>query len=280
MLSALVIMLSVYQFSPANAKIVVRMILYEILERLVEYFYLPRLERLEKKIGCRLAFRNLPDCYINGWMSCDMTRTWKNAGIDIERGVNYFTMGKIVDGTSSRFDLAASEYQSWFGGYTVKLTSPKAWSFEDHFKLAIADQNSWLRRYGDPNPMTTVRGWKAAEVGKIQIGSYGGTLYEFGCTTHSDVGGGRNALKLRLACMGMATVFNLSNPRLKLKEGNLRPRSSGDSYASLRLRGYMAIFNIGNNKKVVFYANGTSDTFATLKEDLSNALRSCEIIKM
>jgi hypothetical protein len=213
-----------------------------------------------------------------------MTKTWQRFGLDIEKGANYFTMGEVVDGTSSRFDLNAAEYQSWLGGYMVKLATEKMLSVEDHFRLAIADQNSWLRWYGDPEPDTTIEGFEPIEVGKIQVGQYFGTLYEFGCKTHSDVGGSYKTKKLRLASMWMAALFNLSNPNLKITGKELRPRTSGRSYERLRLHGYIAIFDMAENVKVVLYGNGFideekhTDTFTILKSNLLNAMKSCEIL--
>jgi hypothetical protein len=215
-----------------------------------------------------------------------MTRTWKRFGLEIEQGLNHFTMGKVVNGMSSRFDRTAPEYQSWLGGYTVKLDSDKPWDFEDHFKLAIADQNSWLRRYGDPAPKTNIAGFKFTEVSKIQLGEYAGTLYEFGCRTHSDVGTNPKTFKLLYGIYGMEALFNLYNPNLGLKAKALLPRSSQNPYEPLELRGFFAIFDIEPRVKAVLYGNGAvvpgpssqTDTFEVLKPDLLAAMESCEII--
>lgn len=258
----------------------------EKLARFVQYLYIPKFRKLERKIGYKLIFRDIPSDYINGWMSCDMTQTWQNFGLDVVAGANYWTVGKIIDGESSRFDPNSLEYQSWMGGYTVKLVPKVIWTPEDHFKLAIADQNSWLKHYGDPRPLTSTRGWSFTEAGKIQIGPYSGQLYEFGCTTHDDIGRGYRAMKLRLASLWMAASFNLSNPNLKLMGYEFMPRKSDNLYRKLKLIGYMAIFEITENVKVVLYANGFIDeekhvdTFTVLKDDLLNAMRSCEILTL
>jgi hypothetical protein len=167
-----------------------------ILEKFAKHFYLPKFRKIEHKIGCKLIFDNIPGDYINGWVVCEMTKTWQRAGLDITKGANYFTMGKLVKGESSRFERDEVEYESWLGGYTVKLSSKKSWPARDHFKLAIADQNSWLKWYGDKKPMTSIAGWKFIDAGKIQLGQYSGRLYDFGCTTHSNVGSGYKSLKL------------------------------------------------------------------------------------
>jgi hypothetical protein len=68
-----------------------------------------------------------------------MTKTWHRAGLDAS-GVNYFTIGKVVNGNSTWFDFASDYYQSWLGGYMVKLANPAKWTLKDHYNLALADQ--------------------------------------------------------------------------------------------------------------------------------------------
>lgn len=256
-----------------------------IQNKLVSFIFSKKLRKVENKIGYRLIFRTIPDLYINGWVACEMTKTWKRFGLDIEKGANYFTMGKIVNGISSRFDRNYPEYQSWLGGYTVRLKQGAPWSVEDHFKLAIADQNSWLRKwYGDPKPMTTIEGWKFNQVDTIRIGQYSGTLYEFGCTTHSDVGDGHKTVNMYLASIFMTAMFNFSNSNLHFKPSIFRPKASSSPYEILKLPGYIAIFDIEENVKVVLYGNGAivdqTDTFEIIKEDIHKAMQSCEILKI
>jgi hypothetical protein len=256
--------------------------------------YFQKIKKLERSIGYKLIFQNIPATYINGVMSCDMTKTWKEFGLDIERGANYFTMGAVVDGTSSRFRRDAAQYQSWLGGYVVKLATKKAWSFQDHFDLAVADQKSWLARYGDPSPLCTTENAELHSMGKIMIGGYAGYLYEFGCVTHSDVGGGHGTLPLRLAATGMAAMFNLSSPALNIKGTALRPAAAGNRYETITLKGYIAVVNVEDGVNVVLYGNGAIipdgdlktdkspalDTFEILKGDLLTAMKSCEIVKV
>ncbi len=257
---------------------------------LARYVYSRSLEKLEKSIGCKLVFHTIPDRYINGIVAGAMTGTWRKFGLDVEAGANHWTVGRVASGISTRYDRNAPEYQSWLGGYTVRLGSERMFSFQDHFRLAIADQNGWLRRYGDPKPLTSIDGWNPIEVGKIKSGNYEGTLYEFGCTTHSDVGRYNDTLKLRLAAKIIAQLFKVSNPKLILRGSDFLPRPSlsGDSYEIIDLKGFIAIFDIKPKVKVVLYANGAlvasgsskHDTFETLREDLLRALRACEIIEL
>ena len=140
--------------------------------------------------------------------------------------------------------------------------------------------------YGDPEPITTIEDWKFTPITTLHIGQYSGTLYEGGCTTHSDVGGGYKSGKLKIASDVMAILFNLSSPNLRLKGSALRPKISGDSYEILKLRGYIAIFDVEKRVKVVLYGNGaaipkgesSTDTFLTLKNDLLKAIQSCDIL--
>lgn len=258
-----------------------------ILQKFARLIFLPKIREVEAEIGCKLVFRNIPPEYINGWVSWDMTGNFKRFGLDIEAGADYWTMGKIVHDVSTRYDRNTPEYQSWLGGYTVKLASKRTWTVEDHFKLAIADQNSWLKTYGDPNPATSVQGWTFTPVGSIHNGPYAGALYEGGCTTDSDVGNRDNTFRPWLESIVMAALFNSSNPDLHLLSKELRPNTSSKSYETLKLHGYIAIFDVEENVKVVLYGNGAlvlrkdgeTDTFLALKNHLHNAMQSCEIIK-
>lgn len=258
----------------------------KIFQKLAQYIYLPKLRKLEKEIGYMLVFNYIPNRYIPAVMLCNMTRTWKSFGLNVDKGLNHFTMGGVANGMSSRFDRTAPQYQSWLGGYTVKTSSDKPWDFAEHFKLAIADQNSWLRRFGDPNPRTTIEGWKLAEIDKIQLGQYSGTLYEFGCTTHSDVGANHRTPKLLFGIYGMAALYNLANSSLALKPNDFLPKGSDHPHETLDLKGYIAIFDLAPKVKTVLYGCGvtnnntfTSDTFEILKEDLLKAMKSCEIVE-
>ncbi len=251
-----------------------------IYQTLLKYLYIPQLKKLEKDIGCKLVFHHIPNRYINGIMSCGMTSTFQKFGLDILKGKNHFTMGKIVEGKSSRFNKEATEYQSWLGGYTVKLASEKMFTVEDHFKLAIADQNSWLEWYGDPKPFTDASGFTPIEIDKIQLGRHSGTLYEFGTRTHIDIGLSHKTLKLNFATHTMAGLFNLYSPSLIVTSDSLIPKPSDNPYEIIDLKGFIAIFDIKPKVKAILYANGTTDTFEALREDLLNTIKSCEIVEI
>ena len=174
------------------------------------------------------------------------------------------------------------------GGYTVKLATERPWSVKDYCKLAVADQNSWLRWYGDPKPLTTIEGWKYTEMSKIQIGKYLGTLYEGGFTTHSDVGLDHKTMSLRFAVHSMAALYNLANSNLVLQPDAFIPRCTDNPYERIDGKVYLGIFDIKPKVKVVLYGNGlivpnqssTTDTFEVLKEGFLNTMKSCEIIEV
>lgn len=254
--------------------------------KLTYFFYLPKLRRLEVAIGYKLKFNKIPSGYIQAVMSCEMTETWKRYGLNVAKGLNHFTMGKVVNGTSTRFDPKALEYQSWIGGYTFKLNSEELWTSKDHFKFAIADQNSWLRRYGDPSPDTVVQNAEPKEVGIINLGKHTGTLYELQATTHSDVGIHRKSLSLLYGMYGMAALYNLANPNLELEPGNFAPQVTNKPFENLELGGYYVIFNLKPRVKMILYANGVINnsskfnTFERLKDEFLDSFRSCEILEI
>lgn len=250
-------------------------------------FLLNKLKRAENKIGYKLLFKNIPDIWINGLMRCDMTHTWQKFGLKIYRGANYFTIGKIKDGISTRFDFAEPQYQSWLGGYTVKLKEAREWNLQDHLNLAVADQNSWLRRYGDTNPVCNFREADSKTIGLISLGDYSGTLYEGSCITHSDVGNGFANMWLKISAIVMVAAFNVFNSMLNLCGKSLRSKDRGRNYETLKLKGYIAIFDVEKDVKVVLYGNGVVEndevkinTFEIIKNDILRAMKSCEIVKV
>lgn len=249
---------------------------------------LNKLKQAEYEIGYKLVFKNIPDIWIDGIMRCDMTRTWKKFGLKISRGANYFTVGKIKDSISTRFDFAAPQYQSWLGGYIVKLKQGQEWNLQNHLNLAVADQRSWLKRYGDPNPFCDFKEENCRVINdSMKLGNYPGILYEGSCITHSDVGNGFAKIWLKISAIVMSSAFNVFNPTLNLEGKVLRPNDKGRNYETLKLSGYIAIFNIEKDVKVVLYGVGVVEndnvkinTFEIIKNEILQAMKACKIVKV
>ncbi len=254
---------------------------------LANLFLLNKLKRAENEIGYKLNFKKIPDIWINSLMRFDMTRLWKNFGLKILRGANYFTFGKVKDGLSTRFNFGEPQYQSWLGGYTVKLEQGQEWNLQDHLNLAVADQESWLKRYGDPDPLCKFEEEYSKILGPIKLGNYSGALYEFSCVTHSDAGNGFARIWLKISAVVMAAALNVFSPTLNLQGKSLRPGDKGRNYETLKLSGYIAIFNIEKDVKVVLYGNGVVpndevkiNTLEIIRNDILAAMNSCEIVKV
>lgn len=260
----------------------------KIMKFIANIILLNKLRQAEREIGYKLVFKEIPDLWINGLMRCDMTRTWKKFGLKISRGANYFTVGKTKDDISTRFDFATPQYQSWLGGYTVKLKQGQEWTLQNHLNLAVADQRSWLKRYGDPHPFCDFKEEDCRVIdNSIRLGNYSGTLYEGICTTHSDVGNGFANVWLKLSAVVMTSAFNVFNPALNLRGKTLRPQDKGKSYEILKLKGYISIYDIEKDVKVVLYGVGVVEndkvrinTFEIIKNEILQAMKSCEIAKV
>jgi hypothetical protein len=252
--------------------------------------FLPHIKKNDRKLGYKLVFHDIPPRFINGVVPWDMTSLWQRFGLKVEAGSNYWTIGRIVNGISTRYDRRSPEYQAWLGGYIVKLLPETYWTPEDHINLAVADQNSWLKNYGDPDPKTSFDGFEWSQRGAIRNGEYSGMLYEGGCVTHSDVGlyPTTTSIYIYFAQFVRAALLNLSNRSLHIKGKMLVPESTADRYEALELHGYFAIFDLGNNTHVVLYGNGAIvlnkecaiDTFPMIEEDLLAAMNTCEIVKV
>jgi hypothetical protein len=70
------------------------------------------------RLGYRLSLNGKPEGFINGLMIADMSNTWRKAGINC-KGLNYFTLGELRDGLSTRFIPDHDFYQAWLGGYLI-----------------------------------------------------------------------------------------------------------------------------------------------------------------
>ena len=260
--------------------------LERIAEPLLRLTTLPALRKAERRVGYRLVFRDIPRRFVDGMVAGDMRRPWRRAGIDVEAGAAYWTIGRVTGGRSATFDRDAPEYQAWLGGYVVRFPAGTLYRAEDQMRLAMAAQDGWLRTYGDPHPRTEVVGMRA--LGAIRNSGYAGTLYEGDFATHSDVGDGRRSARAIVHPYVIAAAYNVSNPALGIRAGNvLVPRSSDRPYEALTARSLIALYDLGGNAyailqgtgAVVARESGSEDRFAVIRDDLARALRACEIAK-
>jgi hypothetical protein len=217
-----------------------------------------------------------------------MTQTWAKHQIHAI-GVNYFTVGEVVDGVSSRFIRASKQYQSWLGGYLVHFINKQHFDLQDHFNLAIADQTNWLGSFGDPKPYFEMPAGKSLPPQPFSIGQYQGQLYEFnGGPSHSDVGHRNNRPFSRFRMAIMAQMFDLSNSNLRLTSRNFTPPVTTDDYEMLTLKGYVAVMPIEPAIYLILYGNGSvtrtyvgdHDYFQELRFDILTAFRSVQIEKV
>ncbi len=258
--------------------------------KLFAFLYAFHMRRLEREVGYKVTFSNIPSTWINGWMTFDIGKSWAKYGIKAQ-GVDYFTLGSLgQDDISSRFLRSEKQYQSWLGAYLVKFKENREFSIQDHFNLAVADQKNWLGDFGDARPFIKMPVESITSTMPITVGGYEGFLYEFsGGPSQSDVGSKSNNLRNRILMGLMASMFNSCNPKLHLKGKNFIPKQITHEYETVILKGYVAILTLEKNIKVVLYGNGATlldttasdgDYYPLLKDDIVTAFRSVIINKL
>ncbi len=243
----------------------------------------------EKRLGFKLDFPTLSSSLIQGKVIYEMDDVWKKEGLDAI-GTNYFTFGAIENGKSSRFDPSSPYFQTWLGGYIVKFSQKKSWQINDHFRLAKADQDNWLRIYGNNRPQVNIDSKNIEELGPMEINGFKGALYRGNIFSDSDVDKGKINLYNRIKIAGLALYFNQSNRKLNINSNHLMPSKEHNlkSNQNIKLRGYIAILEITEAIKVVLYANAAiykddqdidHDNFKLLDNELLQMIKSIEIKK-
>ncbi|MES2630824.1 MAG: hypothetical protein V4611_02615 [Patescibacteria group bacterium] len=222
----------------------------EKLTQLVAKSILSNELKLQKKVGYRLVFKNLPDDWIDGYALVDMTLTWHSYGLPI-KGLNYFTVGSLKNGLSSRFLTNDDLYQAWLGGYIFQSKKPLYWHSDDYLKLAEADQEGWLRHYGNTTPDMDFG--NLTKIDDMVLSGKKAQLFEWVGITQSDVGNANHSLILKVMSDGMAYMMNTLTPGLKLKGKNFIPKTTQTTYQELAISGYMILVNINSRTKAVLY---------------------------
>lgn len=264
----------------------------EIIAKPFAFFSFQQVKKVERQLGYKLELHQDNTKWIDGMMIFDMTPVWKKYGFDAI-GVNYFTIGKISNGISSRFDSNSPYYQAWLGGYIVRFSKSRQWTIDDHFHLGEADQKNWLSIYGIENPVASIDFDRIINHGPFNVGNYKGILYQGGGESNTDVGDKMNKLYLSALWAGGSYFFKRSNPDLKLKYSCFMPDWNKERllnpYQVIRLEGYVAIIEIDSKTKAILYANGCSfsdkngkktDTFGQLQTELKEAIKKFRIVEV
>lgn len=205
--------------------------------------------RLQRKLGYRLTFNNLPADWLNGYAVVDLTPTWHSYGLPI-RGLNYFTFGAVTHGLSSRFLSSSDLYQAWLGGYIFESSKRLNWQPKDYVKLAEADQEGWLHRFGDAAPNMDFGNVK--KINDLKISGKDAQLFSWSGTTESDVGPSHSII-FKAMMRGLAEIINASNPQLKLGAKSLIPKRKTQPYEEIAISGYMIIINLAPRRRAVLY---------------------------
>lgn len=221
-----------------------------------------------------------------------MSPVWKKFGLDAV-GINYLTVGSLINNLSSRFDTSSPYYQAWLGGYTVKFTNSREWKLEDHFKLGVADQKNWLHLYGVKNPTVEVDSGSVADLGEVNISGYNGRLYKGIIKSNTDVGNNYNNIHLSAIWAGGAYFYKEYDPDLVLSYKNFIPRWTDNEllspYQVIDLEGYIAILALTERTKAILYVNGArftdkngkvTDNFKMLYRSLLEDLKGFKIVKV
>lgn len=259
------------------------MYVMSLLLRPFAFFYRRWVRRVERKIGYGIRFTHIPEAWIGGVLAFDIERAWRAHGIEAW-GVDYWTVGALVDGVSSRYLRDRKQYQSWLGAYLVKFKEHRPFTLQDHFDLAIADQKNWLRDFGDPHPTISMPADNVATPTDFPVSGYPGKLYEFlGDVSDSEVGSKDDNLYSRAL---MALAASLFEPRLKLRGSNFIPKEAPTEYETVTLKGYIAVIELAEDTKAVLYGNSATirdadgtetDYFPQLKDDILAAFQGVEI---
>ena len=264
----------------------------ETIAKPIAFLSYQQVKKVERQLGYKLELNQDGSKWIDGTMIFDMTPVWKRCGIEA-MGVNYYTIGSVVNRISSRFDSNSPQYQAWLGGYFVRFPTPKGWTIEEHYHLGEADQKTWLKLYGVENPVIKPDFKRITNRGKFSISGYKGILYQVYLGSNTDVGDKANGLYLTALWAGGVYFFKKSNPHLQVSYSNFIPKWKREKrlnpYQIINLEGYVAIIEIDSKTKAILYTNGCSfidkqgkktDTFQQLQTELKSCLKKFRIEKV
>lgn len=153
--------------------------------------------------GVKPRFGYLPAPWISPMIKQEMNQIWEPLNL---KGMNYFTFAgpkNILAKFVERSNPYSPYYQAWFGVYIIKAPQGRErfgfdreeMDVKELGKLAVYDQNAWLKAAGDPNPL--VRGKHYEKAGKIRLGGIERALYEGAMSSHSDLSGNKESFLIR-----------------------------------------------------------------------------------
>ncbi len=248
-------------------------------------------ERREKELGYTLNFTHLPQTWVQNIMKVDITNTWHKHKLKA-KGIGLFSIGNINGRNSTRYQIKSAYFQAWVGGYIFKTDDKENWTKEKIWELPVADQVSWLRYYGNRSPRVSIDYNSAQELGEIQIDGKKATLFTGDFMSDTDMG---KPYKLENILMyAFAKRFNEDKKQILIPE-HLKTywdETIGlDAYANIRLRGYIALTTIDEEKNIkgMVYANGAIfedkfgnnyNTFDMLKDEFLEIIKNTKFTKV
>ncbi len=226
--------------------------------------------------GVKPHFTYLPHAWISPMMKQEMNQIWEPLNL---KGMNYFTLGgpkNIFAKYVERSNPCSPYYQAWFGVYIIKAPKERFGFDREEMdvnelgKLAVYDQNAWLKAMGDPNPLA--HGEHYEKTGTINSGGIERTLYEGTMASHADLSQKARSLLVRF----------LGVPSKSLWEHELAP------YHTVTLKGiYGGWYSPEYDVTIVFYGCGslfqtssgkTYNHFETIKDELLRMAEGIEFI--
>ncbi len=236
-----------------------------------------------KRLGAKVEFSKLPKGFVHGFIGGDLTSIWRDQGLPVH-GIGIFTVGETAEeGRSTRYVPESLAYQAWFGCYLIDapddfLELDKGVpNLNNIFQLAIEDQNSWLRRIGDPNPVTFPMPGTENVQNDVPLQEGTGTLVEVKLKTHTDLG--PDGKKPGIFIRTLRHLF-FSDEELNLPKDFLIAPDSDKPYRPLVLHGFVLITKDDETGvTAVGFACGTESHFSKMRNELLDSLLSLKIIK-
>lgn len=208
-----------------------------------------------------------------------MSHVWRMHRLKAS-GLNYFTVGKVKNGVSQRFDQGSDYYQSWYGCYLITLNNPKGWKNKDFFRLSVADQKNWLKIYGIKNPTVDIKYDSILDLGEDVKFSKKTHTFEGEINSSSDM-----CQHFRFKKLKLSVIARLLSKTTSISAVELNPPDESFSCKTLTLRGYISVIEVDAQRSIyaVVYANAVLKNtshggFESIKENLLESVKNTEVI--